>query len=85
MKQHQPIAAGQTLTARSVGDYDCIFSVEVVSRTEKSAIIVQDGKTKRTKIHTDSYGDEYVRPERYSFAPMFRAPKIAAPVFTVVK
>lgn len=82
---HQTIAAGQTLSARSVCDYDCIFEVVVVERKKNFATIIQDGNRKRVKVRTDFHGDEYLRPESYSFAPMFRAPKLPAPVFTVVK
>ena len=66
------IQAGQVLKARSVGDYDCIFEILVISRTAKTALI-EDRRDERrkTKIHRDERG-EYLRPDRWSFAPTFR-------------
>lgn len=66
------ITAGSTLTARSACDHNCIFSLEVISRTEKSAMIKYDGKTRRAKIHTGYDGEEFIRPENYSMAPIFK-------------
>jgi hypothetical protein len=69
MKTIQP---DTTLTARSIGDYNCIYSLRVISRTAKTATIDYDGKIRRAKIKT--YGDiEYIRPENYSMAPSFYA------------
>jgi hypothetical protein len=69
MKTIQP---DTILTSRSVGDHDCIYSLRVISRTAKTAMIEYDGKIRRAKIKT--YEDyEYIRPENYSMAPSFRA------------
>jgi hypothetical protein len=69
MKTIQP---NTTLTARSIGDYNCIYSLRVISRAAKTAMIEYDGKIRRAKIKT--YGDsEYIRPENYSMAPSFYA------------
>ena len=68
------IQPGQILKARSIGDYDCIYEIKVLSRTAKTATIEERGsypEQRRTKIHTDERG-EYLRPDRYSFAPTFR-------------
>lgn len=62
--------AGKTYTARSVCDYNCIFSVEVVSRTAKT-LKTADGKTLRIGVYE---GVEFVKPEgSYSMAPIVRA------------
>jgi hypothetical protein len=45
----------------------------VINRTAKMATIQRDGKTSKTKIHTDCSGFEYLRPDNYSMAPIFRA------------
>lgn len=67
------IIANQTLTSRSICDYNCIFSVKVISRKGNFATIEESGNTKRTKVYTDNEGNEYLQPEKYSMAPIFRA------------
>lgn len=64
--------SGQTYTARSICDHDCIITVKVVSRTEKS-IKTAEGKTLRVKVWNDG-SCEYVKPwGSYSMAPMVQA------------
>ena len=61
----------KTLTARSVCDYHCIFKVQLVKRTAKTATIVSRGETKRCKIHNRD-GEEFIYAlGQYSMAPMF--------------
>jgi len=66
------IQSSTTLTARSVCDYDCIFSLEVIERKGCWATIKYMGVVSRTKIKTDDRG-EYIMPKKYSMAPIFRA------------
>ncbi len=69
------ITAGQTLTARSVCDQDCIFSAEILARKGNWATVRALGETKRVKIHHDEREQEFVFAlGRYSMAPTFRAP-----------
>jgi hypothetical protein len=68
------ITSGQTLTARSACDYDCIFQIEVLARTPKTATVRYQGKVSRCKIYTNNEGHEYVRAlGTYSLAPSFYA------------
>ncbi len=67
------IKENQTLTSRSTCDYNCIFSIFVISRKGNFATIQIEGATKRTKIYTDREGNEYLMPEKYSMAPIYRA------------
>ena len=67
------IKANTTLKTRSIGDYNCIYSAFVHSRTEKSCVVTIMGNTKRTKIFTDRDGVEYLMPEKFSMAPVYRA------------
>lgn len=67
------IQANTTLTARSICNQDCIFSIKVVSRTAKRATFEEYGKLRTSKIHTDAQGNEFLRPDSYSMAPTFRA------------
>ena len=60
--------------SRSVCDSNCIFEISIIKRTEKTVTFIdQNFKTRRSKIHTDSEGVEFIMPERHSFAPIFRA------------
>ena len=67
---------GQKLSARSIGDADCVFTGTVIKRTAKTVTIFtrMNGET-RCKIHTTADdGREYCYPfGRYSMAPVFRA------------
>jgi hypothetical protein len=66
------IESNTTLTARSICDYDCIFSLKVLNRKGSFATIRFQGNEKRVKVRND--GDrEYVKPNNYSMAPIFRA------------
>jgi hypothetical protein len=67
--------AGQTVSARSVCDYDCIFSAVVVSRTAKRVTLsLNRGKVVTVKVQTNEDGSEFCFPQgRYSMAPIFRA------------
>ena len=56
----------------SACDHNCVFVIEIVKRTDKTVTFRRDGKERRAKIHVDRYG-EYIVPERYSMAPVFRA------------
>lgn len=56
----------------SACDHNCVFVVEIVKRTAKTVAFRRDGQERRAKIYTDSNG-EYIIPERYSMAPVFRA------------
>lgn len=62
---------GKRYYSRSACDYDCVFEVEIVSRTEKSVVVKGDAN-KRCKINIDNDG-EYIVPEHYSMAPVYRA------------
>jgi hypothetical protein len=66
------ITPGSILTARSICDYDTIFAIRVVSRTQHTAVFTSYGKIKRAKIRRDESG-EYLRPDNFSMAPIFRA------------
>lgn len=58
---------------RSIGDHNCVFTIKVISRTEKSAKIIDFyGNERRAKIYSDE-NSEYIQPEHYSMAPLFRA------------
>lgn len=69
------IQPGQTLKARSIGDYDCIYEIQILSRTAKMATFIDHrgtgNDTRTSKIHKDNQG-EYLQPDRWSFAPVFR-------------
>lgn len=66
---------GATYSARSLCDYDCIWTFEVVSRTAKFITIrnLTDGETVRVGVRTFD-GDEAASPlGTYSMSPTIRA------------
>ena len=63
---------GKAYYTTSACDHNCVFVVEIVKRTAKTVTFRRDGQERRTKIHTDR-DVEYIVPERYSMAPVFRA------------
>ena len=67
------IKPNTTLTARSICDYNCIFTLNVISRKGNFATINYMNQTKRTKVYVDFDGTEYLQPEKYSMSPIFRA------------
>ncbi len=58
--------------------YYCrMFDILVISRTEKSITYKNwDGKKRRSKLHRDECGVEWVMPDSYSLAPIYRADRI---------
>lgn len=66
--------AGNTYSCRSMGDYDCVFTFDILSRTAKTVTFTYYNETKRAKINTNSDGQEYILPlGRYSMAPVLYA------------
>lgn len=63
---------GKTYYATSACDSNCVFTITVEGRTEKTISYVQDGRRRRSKIRIYD-GDEYIRPDNYSMSPIFRA------------
>jgi len=67
------VKSNQKLTARSICDHNCIFELSVIERKGNWATINYEGNVRRVKVYTGADGDEYLRPEKYSMAPIFRA------------
>lgn len=78
---------GEEYYCRSLCDHNCIYRCTVKKRTEKSVWIdstLGNGMTdRRCKVNVDSEGVEYIIPERYSCAPVFRASRVADGVHDV--
>lgn len=67
---------GESYSRRSICDYDCVFYIKIVSRTEKT-VTAEDsfGKTRRYKIQ--NYGNyEYIKAGNYSMAGTWSAENI---------
>lgn len=66
---------GKTYFTRSLCDHECIFSFEIVSRTEKTVTIKWYGDyVTRRKIRIGSDGVERIDPHgRYSMSPILSA------------
>lgn len=63
---------GCTYQTRSIGDHDCIFEITVTSRTIKTVSYLYNGKKRRSNVKVDDNG-EWIKPDNYSMAPVFRA------------
>ena len=63
---------GKEYYSRSICNHDCVFTIKIVKRTDKTVTFERNGKTRRTKLFSDERG-EYIIPYRYSMAPVFRA------------
>lgn len=70
LKKFEP---GKTYYSRSICDHECIFTIEVVKRTAKTVTYMYQGKERRSNIKLDEHGNEYIKPDNYSMAPVFRA------------
>ena len=71
---------GETYSARSICDYDCVFSFTILSRTAKTVTIEKHGRiTKRGVKHSEYDNCEMCYPlGSYSMAPTIYANKPAA-------
>lgn len=67
---------GKTYSTRSICDYDCIFSITILSRTDKSIRFERHGKIKTCRVSTYDDGIEMVKAfGSYSMCPIFTAEK----------
>jgi len=57
----------------SICDHNAIFDIEVIGRAAKSISYKYDGHIRRSIIKLDDTDSEYIVPDRYSMAPVFRA------------
>lgn len=75
MNSIKKFEVGKKYQGRSLCDYDCIFTIEVISRTSKTVTIKTDEGIKRKKIDTRE-GLEGVYPfGKYSMASYISAGK----------
>ena len=63
---------GKEYYSRSICNYDCVFTIKITGRTAKTVSYEYMGDSRRSKIRVDDSG-EYIQPDRYSMAPVFRA------------
>ena len=73
MKQYE---IGKEYKTRSLGDHDCIFTIQITGRTAKTVSYNYLGWSRRSMVHVDQDG-EWIQPDRYSMAPTFRARRTA--------
>lgn len=68
---------GKTYYCRSIGDSECIWKGEVISRTAKTITMLVDGETLKRRVKIWN-GCETIMPfGSYSMAPSFNAERIA--------
>ena len=61
---------GKEYFDRSACNHDCIFTIKIIKRTEKTVTFERNGKTRRAKLFFDERG-EYIIPERYSMVNLY--------------
>lgn len=59
-------------------DSDSISTIKIVGRSAQFVTFERAGKTRRAKIYTDASG-EYIMPDRYSMACVYRAERELLP------
>lgn len=69
---------GKEYYSRSICNYDCVFTIKITGRTAKTVTYEYMGESRRSKIRVDESG-EYIQPDRYSMAPIFRAEREVQP------
>lgn len=64
---------GKTYTTRSICDHDCVITVTIYARTEKTVKVVVRGEQKTFRVG-EYDGSEFIRPwGNYSMAPIITA------------
>lgn len=69
MKQFE---IGKTYFDTCAGDHTLVVTIEIIKRTAQTVTFRRHGQDRRAKIYTDA-DSEYIMPDRYSMAPVFRA------------
>ena len=75
MKQFE---IGKTYYDTWACDSDSISTIKIVSRSAKMVTFERNGKTRRARIYTDANG-EYIMPDHYSMACVYRAERELLP------
>lgn len=75
MKQFE---IGKTYYDTWACDSDSISTIKIVGRSEKMVTFERCGEIRRAKIYTDANG-EYIIPDRYSMACVYRAERELIP------
>lgn len=70
------IKAGTTLTARSIGDYNCVFTADILERNKSFVTVKAQDRVKRVKVHADSHGEFIYAHGKFSMCPIFRAKSV---------
>ncbi|MDF1495473.1 hypothetical protein [Caproiciproducens sp. CPB-2] len=69
---------GKEYFTHSICDSDCMYTIKIAGRTEKTVTYIYGGKKRRSKIQVSADG-EFIQPDRYSMAPVFRAEREVQP------
>ena len=75
MKQFE---IGKTYFDTWACDSDTISTIKIVGRSAKMVTFERNGETRRARIYTDSHG-EYIMPDHYSMACVYRAERELIP------
>jgi len=69
---------GKEYFTNSICDSECVYTIKITGRTEKTVTYVYGGRKRRSKIQVNADG-EFIQPDRYSMAPVFRADREVQP------
>lgn len=69
---------GKEYFTHSICDNNCKFTIKITGRTAKTVSYIYEGESRRSKIRVDASG-EYIQPDHYSMAPVFRAEREVQP------
>lgn len=67
----------KTYGSRSICDHNCIFEIKTISRTDKTVTYKYENQIRRSSVKFDQQGNEYIKPDNYSMAPIFKAERSA--------
>lgn len=72
LKQFQ---IGKTYSTRSIGDHNAVFSFTIISRTQKSVTVREDGAltTVQRRVQSRDGVEQFMPYGNYSMAPTIRA------------
>jgi hypothetical protein len=64
---------GNTYTARSICDFNCVFSFQVIKRTAKTITVNGEGKIRNLRPYIYNGAEQAMPLGRYSMAPVITA------------
>ena len=64
---------GRSYSTRSIGDIDCVYSYEILSRSQATVTISIEGKEVKRRVAVREGVETFYPMGKYSMAPVIRA------------